>query len=285
MTDKKVSIILPVYNGEALVSESINSIIRQTYQNWELIIVNDCSTDKTLQVCEDIAKSDQRIKVFSNDRNLKLPGTLNAGFSHATGDYYTWTSDDNMYRPYAIEKMVSVLEGNTNAVMVYANYTNIDAASNEIGPVGLQEPEFIVTGNVCGACFLYTSEAAAKVGEYDTGLFLAEDYDYWLRMYLFGKLIHLKEDLYLYRRHGQSLTETRKSSVNEQTYKALEKNFEGLYPASKASGLTDAFFDQMLVRGEAHYRETLRMLLKVNGKYRYHLLKQKIYKVKERLFH
>ena len=84
----------PVYNGANHIADSINSIINQTYQNWELIVVNDCSTDNTLEICSELSEKDSRIRVISNKKNLKLPNTLNAGFDAATGDYYTWTSDD-----------------------------------------------------------------------------------------------------------------------------------------------------------------------------------------------
>ena len=103
---KLISVVLPVYNGAAHMAASIDSIINQTYTNWELIIVNDCSIDETLAVATKYAKTDSRIKVVSNEVNLKLPMTLNRGFDEANGDYYTWTSDDNMYKPNAFQKLV-----------------------------------------------------------------------------------------------------------------------------------------------------------------------------------
>lgn len=267
MEDKKVSIVLPVYNGADHIPDSIESIVAQTYQNWELIIVNDCSTDDTLSICEKYAMKDNRIRVISNPVNLKLPNTLNAGFDVATGDYYTWTSDDNMYRPKAIEVLVRTLRQNPELVMVYSDYTNIDAESNFLDEVKLQDPQYIVVGNVCGACFLYTAEVAKKVGRYDANLFLAEDYDYWMRIYRYGRIQHITDDLYLYRRHAGSLTETRKASIQEQTYKAIEKNFLPLYTAAERNGFTFAFFDQMIKRGQANEKEVKDMLNVVNGKY------------------
>ena len=276
MENKKVSIILPVYNGADHVSNSIESIISQRYRNWELIIVNDCSTDNTLEIIEQFSQRDCRIRVISNEKNLKLPGTLNVGFEAATGDYYTWTSDDNMYKPEAIGVLVSALENNTDASMVYSDYTNIDATGNVLSECKLQEPSYIVTGNVCGASFLYTADVAKIVGKYDVNLFLAEDYDYWMRIYRYGKIIHIKDDLYLYRRHAGSLSETKKASINEQTYKALEKNFLSLYFAAKKHGLSYVFFDHILSRADAHIDETKEMLFLVDRSYENILVKRAI---------
>ena len=283
MEKKKISIVLPVYNGAKYLSESIESVIAQTYANWELIIVNDCSTDNTLAIANEYASKDARIKVFSNPKNLKLPNSLNEGFKHACGEYYTWTSDDNKYKPNALYVMAENLEKDSNVVMIYANYTFIGSLGKIIAPVHLPDVKKIVMANIIGACFLYTAEAAKLVGTYDANLFLAEDYDFWIRLYEVGKIAHIEDDLYYYRIHGKSLTETRKNQVDEQTYKVLEKNFQFAYAKSIENGLCNEFFDHMLNRASAHYNETLKMLLSVNPKYRYHLIWKKIETRWERL--
>ena len=266
---KLISIVLPVYNGEAYLADSIESILRQTYENWELIIVNDCSTDHTLAIAESYQKRDPRIRVFSNERNLKLPLTLNAGFAEAGGAYYTWTSDDNMYKPEALDRLVRALEQDDGCVLVYSDYTDIDADGREMGLAALPEPEKIVCSNVCGACFLYRAEAAKQAGQYDAGLFLAEDYDYWMRLYRIGGFRHIRESLYLYRRHAGSLTATKRALVDMQTYRAIEKSFLPLYADAKAHGLAYGLFDHMLRRVSDDRRDrTLQMLLSVDGGYR-----------------
>lgn len=270
--EKKISIVLPVYNGAKYLAESIESVISQTYSNWELIIVNDCSTDETFSIASDYVIKDNRIKLISNDENLKLPNSLNVGFEHADGEYYTWTSDDNKYKPDALRIMAKCLEENNNAVMVYANYTDIDSMGNEIEAAKKLDPKYIFIKNVVGACFLYTASAAKKVGAYDANMFLAEDYDFWVRMYEVGEILHIEDDLYYYRIHNASLTATKKRFVDEQTYKVLEKNFLFAYNKSIESNLCNEFFDHMLSRASAHYNETLNKLLSVNKKYRYHLI-------------
>ena len=272
MEENKISIVLPVYNGANYLAESIESVIAQTYANWELIIVNDCSTDNTLAIATDYANKDARIKVISNTENQKLPNSLNVGFEHANGEYYTWTSDDNKYMPNALRIMVECLENNPDIAMVYANYTRIDSVGRIIEPVYLPEPKYFFLGDVVGACFLYTAAAAKKIGTYDADLFLAEDYDYWIRIYEVGKILHLKDNLYYYRIHEKSLTQTRKKQIDEQTYRVLEKNFLFAYTKSIENGLCDEFFDHMLSRASSHYREVRKKLLSLNKNYRYHLI-------------
>ena len=114
----KVSIVLPTYNGEEYISNAIESIINQTYNDWELIIVNDCSNDNTLDIINKYALADSRISIIINNQNMKLPESLNIGFRNAKGDYLSWTSDDNMYDSKAIEKMVHYLDSNPNDNMV-----------------------------------------------------------------------------------------------------------------------------------------------------------------------
>ena len=119
---KLVSIILPTYNGKRFLRESIESVINQTYKDWELIVVNDCSTDNTLQIIEEYAQKDNRIKYITNEINSKLPQSLNNGFKLAKGEYYTWTSDDNKYYPTAIEEMVQFLDINNDVDLVSFNF-------------------------------------------------------------------------------------------------------------------------------------------------------------------
>lgn len=275
--EKLVSIVLPVYNGADHVASSIDSILNQTYQNWELIIVNDCSTDETLEIATAYQKKDPRIRVLSNERNLKLPHSLNVGFAQAKGEYYTWTSDDNMYMPEALSRLSQELDCDSDCVMVYSNMTEIDAEGKEL-PTGKRlSPEHIVNGNVFGASFLYRAETAKQIGDYDVNLFLAEDYDYWIRIYCTGKIKYIDESLYYYRRHAGSLTETKKALIGTQTYKTLEKNFLPLYAASRRHGMRYRLFDQMLYwAGSERAEQTIRLLCAVSIGYKLHLYKNKL---------
>jgi len=200
-----VSIILPVYNGEKYLSESVESCLNQTYKNIELIIVNDCSTDATLQIANEFASTDKRVKVVTNKINKRLPASLNIGHNLATGNMLTWTSDDNLYLSNAIEVMVSTIV-NRNADFVYTNFIQIDENSNELRTFYLEEPQELLWRNVVGACFLYKKNVYKNNKGYNEELFMVEDYDFWLRAFMKHKFIHINKILYKYRVHSQSLT-------------------------------------------------------------------------------
>lgn len=86
----EISIVLPTYNGEKYLKQSIESILGQTYTDWELIVVNDCSTDSTQEIIDFYRKKDTRIRTIFNYTNQKLPESLNIGFREAKGEYFTW---------------------------------------------------------------------------------------------------------------------------------------------------------------------------------------------------
>lgn len=224
--DKLVSIVLPVYNGERFLAESIDSIIAQTYQNWELIIIDDCSSDSSPEIAKRYAEHDSRIRYYRNEHNLKLPKSLNRGFSLTKGDYLTWTSDDNLYLPEAIEKMVmAIVLESADFVFATCDVINEDGVVVEIIKAPQDYKNAIIGGDFVGACFLYTRNVYETVGDYDVNKFLVEDYDYWLRIFYRFNVYNIEEVLYQYRWHDGTLTSTeKKDKINSMCEKVLWAN-------------------------------------------------------------
>jgi glycosyltransferase involved in cell wall biosynthesis len=142
-----VSIVLPTFNGSRYLADSIGSCLAQTYQHWELIVVDDCSSDDTPAIIDRYVAVDPRIRALRHLTNRKLPAALNTGFSKARGDYFTWTSDDNVYLPNALSEMLGVLEKRRDVDVVYADVTYIDETGAAIrsAPAGACEerlPQF-----------------------------------------------------------------------------------------------------------------------------------------------
>lgn len=215
-----VSIVLPTHNGEAFIQASVKSCLDQTFRDFELIIVDDASSDATPKIAAELASSDPRITVVTNTTNLKLPASLNAGFSMARGEFLTWTSDDNLYAPTAIEKLLHALHAHPQAGLAYADEVLINEAGNEFSRRKREPFCYLLSCNVVGACFLYRREIAEKIGEYDTTRFLSEDYDYWLRIGSVSPFIHVAEFLYSYRMHKGNLTSQRHEEIQHRALKS-----------------------------------------------------------------
>lgn len=223
----KISVILPTYNGERFIRKSIESVIAQTETDWELIIVNDCSTDSTLSICKEYEAFDDRIKVISNEVNKKLPASLNVGFRAASGVLLTWTSDDNMYKPDALKVMSNFLESCPEYDLVCCEYDVVDEEGVRLREFrhidGRDKGYYLLSECNVGACFMYTRDLYVKVGDYNEKFFCAEDYEYWMRIALAGKIKYLKGNHYTYVSNEYSLTATKQNVVIEKTKEIRDK--------------------------------------------------------------
>ena len=202
--EEKISIVLPTFNGEKYLRQSLESCLKQTYRNIEVIIVDDGSTDTTPQIIH--SYEDNRIISIRHDRNRGLPHSINCGFAAATGNYLTWTSDDNYFTETALEKMLSFLKAN-NCCFVYCDYYMFDSGNPaELKIMQLPDMHTLNKQNTIGPCFLYSRRVKESIGNYDPDTRLAEDYDYWLRVAKKFTMGHLPAPLYFYRLHATSLT-------------------------------------------------------------------------------
>jgi glycosyltransferase involved in cell wall biosynthesis len=198
-----ISCILPVYNGERYLQKSINSVIAQTFTDWELIIIDDGSTDHTAEILD--AQTDTRIRVYHNERNRKLPATLNRGFMMARGKYWTWTSHDNKYLRIAFGAYMNAIE-QSNADVVYSDCRIINACGERYAHRPADKIEKLPYSNVVHASFLFKPAVWRTLGGYDESLFRSEDWDFWIRAYLTGMKFHvIPFELYEYRVHDGML--------------------------------------------------------------------------------
>lgn len=200
-----ISIILPVFNGEEFLAQSIKSCLAQSYRNIELLIVNDCSTDSSLEIAESFASKDQRLKIISNERNLNLPASLNIGHRFAKGEFFTWTSDDNFYERNALEVMFNKIS-NGLIDIVHTNFNVIDKNGNLRANKVLSSSSTILLGNTVGSCFLYKRKVYNEIGGYDESLHTIEDFDFWLQASVQFQNLYIPLKLYNYRVHEKTLS-------------------------------------------------------------------------------
>lgn len=121
---KKVSIIVPVYNAAVFLSNSIGSILKQSYRNLEIILINDCSTDNSLEICKSFATHDNRIVIIDKKQNEGVDYARFSGIEKATGDYVTFLDADDWLAKNSVEIWLDTMEKN-NVDIVYSNMTRV----------------------------------------------------------------------------------------------------------------------------------------------------------------
>jgi len=198
-----VSVILPVYNHAGLLTGAIDSILNQTFGSFELIIIDDGSTDNFDGAVS--SYTDSRIRILKNPRNMKLPYTLNRGLLEARGKYITWTSADNLLLPKCLEVLVNALESRPECGSAYSDYEQIDAEGNVIQK--MSKGVYNLDGKTnFGPSFLYRREVVQGTGFFDEDLFGVEDRDYSVRVAIEAPVLWIPQVLYRYRIHSNSLT-------------------------------------------------------------------------------
>ena len=223
-TKRKISVVLPIFNHAGFLRSAVESIFAQNSSDIELVIVDDGSTDNFDSVVSAF-QGDTRIRVFKQE-NRGLSHALNRGFQETRGDYVTWTSADNRFRPGALDRMGQFLTLNPSIAFVYANVELISADDSPLSASGyrvenqrpgersiLDLPASADTllhfnDNFINACFLFRKALRSAVGGFDQSKNGYEDYDFWVRSQLFGNFAHIDtaEPFYEYRLHADSLT-------------------------------------------------------------------------------
>ncbi|MBV6627425.1 MAG: glycosyltransferase [Rivularia sp. (in: Bacteria)] len=205
-----ISVVIPVFNGETTIGETINSICNQTFQDIEIIIINDGSTDKTLEIINKIA--DSRIKVFSYP-NAGLSASRNRGISQAQGEYISFIDADDLWTTDKLELQWQALQKNPQAAVAYSWTNYIDESSQflksgrKIKANGDVFSKLLVINFLeNGSNPLIDRKALEKVGGFDESLPAAEDIDMWLRLAANYEFICVEKAQILYRISTSSMS-------------------------------------------------------------------------------
>lgn len=205
MSNPEISVIFPAHNAERYLPEAIESILFQTFHNFELIIVDDGSTDNTRSIVEEYAKKDSRINPLFNERNLGIVESLNKAIKLSRGKYIARMDHDDISLPERLETQVRFLEEHPEIAAVGSNVILIDNKGDAIGVRKVPEtPEEILKGIVLGNQIVHPTvmlrrEVFDVVGNYKKVLH-AEDYHLWIEMIKKGlKLYNLQTPLIKYR--------------------------------------------------------------------------------------
>lgn len=205
----KVSIIIPMYNTKNLLSETIESVFSQTYKNWEMIIVDDCSTDGSYEYAMTFSKKDQRIRVFKLDCNSGPGAATKYGFEKAKGEIIAFLDSDDLWMPVKLERQIKFM-GDHHYEFTCTDYEQINEKGEHIGRTiyckGQADYKAVLrTCPVGSSTVMITSDLLRKV-EIPT-IRKNNDYSLWLRIlkiypYVYG----IQETLMLYRKWPQSIS-------------------------------------------------------------------------------
>ena len=217
-----VSVIVTAFNSERFITDAIESVKSQSYKNWEILVIDDCSTDRTLELCEQQASGfyKDRIKIFRLSCNSGLPAvTRNFGMRKANGEYIAFLDSDDLWLPDKLFKQVSLLEENNSVYLCYARaFLKSGVApvdNNRIYP----NKEIMRKGRIFNYLFLSKNfipcltvlirNKGDEKGYYfdeDKRLRANEDHDLWLRISLNEEVDFIEEPLGIYRMHENHIS-------------------------------------------------------------------------------
>ena len=227
MEKEKVSIIVPMYNAEKFIGKTIESVLSQTYENWEMLIMNDVSTDNSLAVVNEYAKKDDRIKVLNTEKNMGVVKGRNHLIDLANGKFIAFLDADDYWHNQKLEKQIQFMK-EKNAGISCTEYTRVKENGEKINEVVIK-PEISYTdmlkNNYLGCLtVMYDVEKVGK--RYFKELEKNEDYVLWLEIVKDVKTIFgLKENLAYYRvlDNSRSSNKVKTAKVRWEIYQKVEK--------------------------------------------------------------
>jgi glycosyltransferase involved in cell wall biosynthesis len=182
-TNPMISVIIPAYNRAQVIAEALQSVLDQTCTDYEIIVVDDGSTDETAEVIRGF--TDRVRYVYQENRGSAA--ARNRGLQEARGDYIAFLDSDDLFTPEKLQKQVEYLQHNPHIGMVYSAYSNIDDNHNELDIVPAQHAghiyrQLIFQCKIATPTVMIRRQVVETVGEFDINLPMAQDVDYWIRI-------------------------------------------------------------------------------------------------------
>lgn len=232
LNNPKISVLMPAYNAEKYIKEAIKSILNQTFKDFEFIIVDDCSKDKTWQIIQNYAKKDKRILVLRNDRNLGIAGSRNKLVSLVKGKYIVWQDADDISMPCRIEHQYKFMEENPEVgicggFLLFFN-KNENKSIRKYAPddKSLRKNIFRYSP-VAQPAAIIRKKCFDEFGKYNLKYPPAEDLDMSFRIGTKYRFANLQEIVVRYRESNDSSTFTKLKKIELDTIEIREKYSKG----------------------------------------------------------
>lgn len=234
-TAPRVTVLMSVYNGERYISEAVSSILAQSFSDFEFLIFDDASTDKSLEIIKNFA--DPRIRVTENSTRKGLATNLNQGIREARGEYVARMDGDDISMSHRLARQVAFMDANPDlgASGTYAvdmNDAGSDLKMHKVRHGRALEQWIWMPSPMIHPTVIFRKSIIHKFGGYDASLRAAQDYDLWLRLNSVGiKLDNLPEVLLRYRIHSQNVTKSNRADQLLTTYRIFKRQ----YPQTRLS--------------------------------------------------
>jgi len=227
-----VSVLMPVFNGEKYLGVAVESILAQTYPDFELVILDDGSTDGSLRMLRQFHRRDPRIRIISREHR-GFDETANQLIGLARGEYVALMAQDDIALPERLALQVAFLRNHPEVLCVGGSFELIDEEGRYL--TVLRQPETdrdIQRLNLAGrnsihsACVMSRREPLLALGGFDPNFYPSEDLDLWLRLGEIGKLANLREPVLRYRIHSESISAQTQSQMHAAARRACERAWQ-----------------------------------------------------------
>ena len=221
-----VSIITPLYNSEKFIVETIKSVLAQTYTNWEMLIVNDCSKDNGASIVEEYVEKDKRIKLFNNEKNMGVSFTRNRAIDLSNGKYIAFLDSDDLWYKEKLKKQIRMME-EKNISLSYTAYTKMNEDGSLRGKIEVPEKvnyKKLLKGNIMGCLTVIARKDILKDSYFRQTK--QEDYILWLELLKKVEFSYgIQESLAFYRvlENSRSSNKIDLVNFNWRIYREVEK--------------------------------------------------------------
>jgi len=238
MNKPLVSIIMPAYNVENFIAESIKSVINQTYTNWELLVVNDCSTDSTRRIISDYSNSEKRIKLINRSINGGKPSvSKNSAIKYIQGKYIAFLDSDDLWLPSKLEEQMKFIQNSSYSLVYTGGYliNEFGEIKKEFSPKntsGFNLKNLLLKYEINNQSVLITLDAFnSTLGKFNENITIGEDYNLFMHIAAKYEIGVIKDCLIKYRIHNNSITQSVKR-VSDGVFITL-KELDVLYNIKK----------------------------------------------------
>jgi glycosyltransferase involved in cell wall biosynthesis len=246
----RVSVIMPAFNREKYIAASIESVLGQTFEDFELIVIDDGSTDKTLSVAETFA-SDPRVQIVKNEKHLGIAGTRNRALELAHGEYIApLDSDDVWFDKEKLKKQVSFLDENPTYAMVGGAIEHINTEGKIIKTVVFEQTDADLRENILQhnpfpqSSLMYRKYAVIDAGAYSTAYQVCDDYNLWLAVGTKHSFANFPDVFTGYRIHDGNITRTKRLTAAREILEIVQ-SYSPKYPHS-SRGVFKAYLRLLL---------------------------------------